>query len=236
MNQPTTPKEIAFVLYPGLTPLDLIGPLEVATVLTLFTQDYRPVAVGETTDPVETDGPIKLVADKTFAQVPRPFALVVPGGAAPTMRALANDSLLAYVRAAGQQAEVVGSVCTGSLILAAAGLLEGRKATTHWSFAKQLERLGAHYLPERWVEDGRFLTSAGISAGIDMALHLAGKLAGADVARQVELVLEYDPRPPFGIDWDRLDRDLFDPIVDQWIEEGLADRPDLMRKLTGATR
>ena len=232
MEGQTSPKDIAFIVYPGLTPLDLVGPLEVVTILALLSQDYRAVVVGQTLDPVETDGPLKLVADKTFAEVPSPFAFIVPGGAAPTMRALGDESLLAYVRAASEKAAVIGSVCTGSLILAAAGLLDGRKATTHWSCAKQLERLGAHYVPERWVEDGRIITSAGVSAGIDMALHLVGRLAGEEVARQVQLIIEYDPQPPLGgIDWSGLDRDMLDPLVDQWIVEGLADRPDLRDRL-----
>lgn len=226
------PKDIAFVVYQGLTPLDLVGPLQVFTALTLIAPQFRPVVVGETLDPVATDGPLKLVPDKTFAQVPSPFALIVPGGAAPTLRAIADESLLAYIRTASRTAEVVGSVCTGSLLLAAAGLLEGRKATTHWSFSKQLERLGARYTAERWVEDGRVVSSAGISAGLDMALHLVDRLAGREAARQVQLVIEYDPRPPFGgIDWDRLDRDMFDPLVDQWIGEGLADHPELLARL-----
>jgi transcriptional regulator GlxA family with amidase domain len=97
--------------------------------------------------------------------------------------------------------------------------------------------LGAHYLPERrWVEDGRVLSAAGITAGIDMALHLIGKLVGEDALRQVQLVLEYDPQPPFGgIDWSQVDRNMLDPVVDQWIKEGLADKPDLLTRLAGDT-
>jgi transcriptional regulator GlxA family with amidase domain len=235
MEGQATPKDIAFVLYPGLTPLDLVGPLEVFTILGLLIQDYRPVVVGETLEPVETDGPLKLVADKTFAEVPHPFALIVPGGGAPTMRALGNEPLLAYLKTAAEKAQVIGSVCTGSLILAAAGLLEGRKATTHWSASKQLERLGARYVPERWVDDGSVITAAGVSAGIDMALHLIGKLAGDEVARQTQLIIEYDPQPPLGrIHWNAVDRNMLDPLVEQWIAEGLADRPDIRHRLAPA--
>ena len=227
-------KEIAFVVYPGLTPLDLVGPLQVVTVMTLFTQEYRAIVVGETLEPVESDGPLRLVPNSTFADVPNPFVLIVPGGGAPTMRALANEGLLSYIRSVSDQAATVGSVCTGALILARAGLLQGRRATTHWSFAKQLERLGSEYVPERWVEDGQVITSAGISAGIDMALHLVERLAGEEVAQKVQLVLEYDPRPPLGaIEWDLLDRNLFDPVVDQWIKEGLSGEPALQRELSG---
>ena len=150
------------------------------------------------------------------------------------MKALADKALISYVRSAGNSAELVCSVCTGALILAVAGLLEGRNATTHWAFAKQLERLGAHYIPERWVESGRAMTSAGISAGIDMSLQLVSRLAGETVARQVQLVLEYDPTPPLGgIDWEELDRDMLDPVVNGWIEEGLAAEPALAERLIG---
>jgi transcriptional regulator GlxA family with amidase domain len=225
-------KEIAFVVYPGLTPLDLVGPLQVVKAMSLFNQEYQPVVVGESLEPVETDG-LKVLPDKTFAQVPNPFALIVPGGAAPTMRALGDDVLIAYIQSVAQSAEVIGSVCTGSLILAAAGLLDGRRATTHWSFAKQLQRLGGAYLPERWVEDGRIMSSAGITAGIDMALQLVARLAGEGVARHVQLILEYDPTPPLGgIDWDRVDKNMLDPIVDQWVKDGLADKPALLSRMS----
>lgn len=235
-NNAISAKEIAFVVYPGLTPLDLVGPLQVVTAMTLFTQEYRPVVVGETLDPVETDGPLKLLPDSTFAEVPNPFVLIVPGGAAPTMRALANDRLLSYIRSVSDGAATVASVCTGALILARAGLLHGRRATTHWSFAKQLERLGGTYVAERWVEDGQVISSAGISAGIDMALRLVERLAGEEIAQKVQLVIEYDPRPPLGpVEWDLLDRDLFDPVVDRWIKEGLSDQPALRRTLSGRT-
>ena len=232
-DQAAVSKDIAFVVYPGLTTLDLFGPLQVMTALTLFTQDYRPAVVGETLEPVDTDSPVRLLPDKTFAQVPHPFGLIVPGGAAPTMKALGNETLISYIRSAGMSAEVVGSVCTGSLILAAAGLLDGCKATTHWAFSKQLQRLGSHYVAERWMEDGKFITSAGITAGIDMALHLVGRLAGEAVAGQVQLLLEYDPKPPLGgIDWDQVDRNMLDPLVNQWIWDGLAEKPELVSTLT----
>lgn len=231
------PDEIAFVVYEGLTPLDLIGPLQVFSAMTLFTQDYRPVVVGASLAPVATDCSVKLVPERTFADVPDPFMLIVPGGGAPTMRALADARLIEYIRSVSEGTAIVGSVCTGSLILAAAGLLDGRRATTHWSFAKQLVRLGGSYVPERWVEDGRIITSAGISAGIDMALHLVERLAGAKIARQVQMVLEYDPQPPHGgLDWAAIDRDMFDPVVDQWIREGLSQAPALAERLVSTAR
>lgn len=107
---------------------------------------------------------------------------------------------------ADRTAGIVGSVCTGSLILAAASLLDGRDVKTHWSYASFLDRLGVRYVKERWVRDGRYVTSAGVSAGIDMALYLASELARDKVARKIQLGLEYYPRPPLGsIDWSSVD-------------------------------
>jgi transcriptional regulator GlxA family with amidase domain len=109
------------------------------------------------------------------------------------------------VRSAAETAEVVGSVCTGALILASVGLLEGRQATTHWAFYKVLEQFGAKYVRERWVEDGKFICSAGVSAGIDMALQLAARLTDERKAREVQYRLGYDPHPPFGgIDYEHI--------------------------------
>jgi transcriptional regulator GlxA family with amidase domain len=128
-------------------------------------------------------------------------------------------------------AEIVASVCTGALILAAAGLLEGRRATTHWAYAGVLERLGARYVRERWVEDGKHLTSAGVSAGIDMALHLTERLTSADFARLVQLGIEYDPRPPGGpIDWDHTDVPAMTAFYTARLRDQLADRPDLVER------
>ncbi|MGY1708571.1 DJ-1/PfpI family protein [Geodermatophilus sp. SYSU D00758] len=198
-------KTIAVVLYPGLTALDLVGPLQVLTELERFTPQYRAVVVGAHTGPMTTDLPLSLVADRAFAEVPHPDVLVVPGGRVGTIRAMRDPGVRAYVRGAAASAEVVGSVCTGSLILGAVGLLTGRQATTNWFFAGVLERLGATYRRQRWVEDGDVTTSAGVSAGIDWALHLVARLTDEATARRVQQALDYDPRPPFGgIDWAHL--------------------------------
>jgi transcriptional regulator GlxA family with amidase domain len=115
---------------------------------------------------------------------------------------MGDQTLLAYVSAAAETAEWVGSVGTGAVLLAAVGLLRDRQATTHWAYAHILENLGAHYVQRRWVEDGRFITSAGTSGGIDMALSLVTKLKNERRARQTQVMAEYDPQPPFGgIDW-----------------------------------
>ncbi|SDM08384.1 Transcriptional regulator GlxA family, contains an amidase domain and an AraC-type DNA-binding HTH domain [Geodermatophilus siccatus] len=198
---------IAVVLYPGLTALDLVGPLQVLAELQRFAPQYRTVVVGAHTEPMSTDLPLQLVADRTFAEVPHPDVLVVPGGRIGTIRAMSDPGVRDYVRTAAASADVVGSVCTGSLILGAVGLLRGRQATTNWFFAGVLEPLGATYHRRRWIEDGNITMSAGVSAGIDWALHLVAELTDEATARRVQLALDYDPRPPFGgIDWIHIPR------------------------------
>ena len=235
-----THRTIAFVLYPGLTILDLAGPLEVfgsfvdSAASAGLPERYEIAVVAESLEPMATDTPLGITANKTFAEVPHPFAVFVPGGAAPTVRALMNDALLDYLRSTAQTAEIVGSICTGAILLAGAGLLEGRRATTHWSFHGVLDRMGASYVPDRWVEDGKFVTAAGVSAGIDMALHVVGRLGGAAVEREVQLIVEYDPQPPLGpIDWGSVDRDSLAPWVDGVLRDSLAERPDLLARLIG---
>jgi transcriptional regulator GlxA family with amidase domain len=196
---------IALVQYPGMTILDLVGPLQVLTTLELFEPRYRTVVVGERAEPMETDVGIRMTPDRTFAEVPHPYVVVVPGGRQATIRAMSDPVLRGYVRTAAASAEVVGSVCTGSLILAALGLLDGRPATTNWAFRGLLAPFGATYHRRRWVEDGDVIMSAGVSAGIDMALYLVSELADEATARRVQLALDYDPQPPLGrIDWDSL--------------------------------
>ena len=201
-------KLIAFTLYPGVTPLDLVGPLTVLRDLKLGSP-YRTVVVGERIEPMDSDTPLRMIPARTFEEVPHPFAVIVPGGGAATLQAMQDEALLAYLRFAAATAEVVGSTGNGALILAAAGLLAGRRAAIHWAYGEPLERLGATHARERWVEDGKFLTSAGGSAGIDMMLHLVARLTSESRARLAQLVVEYDPRPPFGgIDWSSVDGDL----------------------------
>ncbi|NIH79660.1 DJ-1/PfpI family protein [Amycolatopsis viridis] len=165
--------------------------------------------------------------------MPAPYALVVPGGLAGTMRALADQRLVDYVRSAAATAEVTASVCTGSLILGAAGLLKDREATTHWSFLETLREFGALPVRRRWVADGAVLTAAGVAAGIDMALHLAARFAGEDAARVLQFAIEYDPEPPFGgLDWSAAPRELFHGLGRSALAEGLADEPALRARLT----
>jgi transcriptional regulator GlxA family with amidase domain len=200
-------KTIAFVLYPGLTLFDLVGPLQVLTAMSTLAPEYRTVVVSERIEPADTDipGEMKVLPNMTFEEMPHPFAFVVPGGVMPTIRAMGDEANRSYVNSAAETAEVVGSVCTGALILASVGLLEGRQATTHWAFYKVLEQFGAKYVRKRWVEDGKFICSAGVSAGIDMALQLAARLTDEQTSREVQYRLGYDPEPPFGgIDYEHI--------------------------------
>src|ERR671933_2035387 len=195
-------RTIAVVLYPGLTALDFIGPLQVLKTLERFAPRYRIVVVAARREPMGSDVPMQMIPDATFDQVPHPYALVVPGGRIPTVRAMSDPVMRAYLRTAAESAEIVASVCTGSLILASLGLLDGRKATTNWFWYGVLGRFGATYRRERWAEDGKFIMSAGVSAGVDMALYLVSRLTDEATARKVQPALEFDPPPPFcGIAW-----------------------------------
>jgi transcriptional regulator GlxA family with amidase domain len=229
-------RQIAFLLFPDMTPLDLIGPIQVLKSLERY-GPFEVVTVGEGGAAVDTDVGIKMQPERGLEDVPRPYAFIVPGGALGPIKAITNDALMAYVRSVGESAEVVGSVCTGSIILAAAGLLDGRRATTHWCFLDHLRKLGAEPVRERWVEDGKFITAAGVSAGIDMAIALAARLTNEQTARMIQAVIEYDPKPPLGgIDWGwveeiRLGQGLMSSLGPE-IARILASKPELLAKLS----
>jgi 2-keto-4-pentenoate hydratase/2-oxohepta-3-ene-1,7-dioic acid hydratase in catechol pathway/putative intracellular protease/amidase len=228
-------KVIALLLFPELTLLDLVGPLQ---VLRGLPPPFRTVVVGEKKEPMLTDTGLALTPERTFAEVPRPFAIVVPGGPG-SVASMGNRAIQDYLRTAAPQAEVVGSVCTGALVLGAAGLLEGKRASTHWAYARELERLGAIYVRERFVEDGKLITGGGVSSGIDMALALAARLTDEATARRIQLGIEYDPRPPFGaIDWSKvgdgeLERQRLGGTGRRLKDapQLLAERPDLLQRL-----
>ncbi|QFR01462.1 DJ-1/PfpI family protein [Streptomyces phaeolivaceus] len=184
---------IAIVLFDRFTALDAVGPYEMLVRL----PDAELVFVAEESGPVRSDtGALALTADRTLAEVPDPDILVVPGGPG-QLDQMENETLLAWLRAADRTSAWTTSVCTGSLLLASAGLLEGRRATTHWLGLEYLKRFGAEPTGERVVIDGKYVTAAGVSAGIDMGLTLVGRIAGDEHARAVQLLTEYDPRPPY---------------------------------------
>lgn len=225
-------QQIAVVTYPGLSLLELVGAVSVLDGLRLNT-GFQPVTVGMSRDPVVTDTPARLVPQSTFAEVSRPFAVLVPGGGGlSAIMAMGDEKLLAYVRAVAERAELVASVGAGSLILAAAGLLQRKQATTHWMYRRILEHLGIAYIERRWVEDGQYATAAGSSGGIDMALALVARRKGERTARRIQLWIEYDPQPPFGPLDQRARYE--DPLASvltanmaDW-RQALAYRPDLL--------
>ncbi|MFC8998089.1 DJ-1/PfpI family protein [Streptomyces rochei] len=185
--------QIAIVLFDRFTALDAVGPYETLGRL----PDAETVFVAEQTGPVRTDtGNLALTADRTLADVPAPDIVVVPGGPGQTPQ-MENAALLDWLRAADATSTWTTSVCTGSLLLAAAGLLKGRRATSHWLALDVLGRFGAEPTGERVVTDGKYVTAAGVSSGIDMGLTLLGRIAGDDHARAVQLLTEYDPQPPY---------------------------------------
>ncbi|KUI27677.1 glutamine amidotransferase [Mycobacterium sp. IS-1742] len=186
--------QIAIVLYPGFTALDFIGPYEVLRNL----PDTEIRFVWHEPGPVTADSGVLVVgATHSFDETPSPDVLLVPGG--PTSMEHARDEkLLAWLRTADETTEWTTSVCTGSVVLAAAGLLDGRRATSHWMAVPLLKTFGATPVgDERVVRDGKVVTAAGVSAGIDLAMWLAGQIAGEDHAKATQLILEYDPQPPF---------------------------------------
>ncbi|MEU2623702.1 DJ-1/PfpI family protein [Streptomyces sp. NPDC007157] len=185
--------QFAIVLYDRFTALDAVGPYETLGRL----PDSEVVFVAERTGPVRNDhGNLALIADRTLAEVPRPDVLVVPGGPGQTPQ-MANEALLDWIRTADATSTWTTSVCTGSLLLAAAGLLAGRRATSHWLALDELRTFGAEPTGERVVTDGKYVTAAGVSSGIDMGLTLLGRIAGDAVAQAVQLGIEYDPHPPY---------------------------------------
>ncbi|MEV0445225.1 DJ-1/PfpI family protein [Streptomyces spectabilis] len=185
--------QIAIALYERFTALDAIGPYQMLGGI----PDAEVVFVAERAGTVRDDsGRLALVADKTFAEAAHPDVLVVPGGPGQSDQ-MENGPLLDWLRTADATSTWTTSVCTGSLALAAAGLLDGRTATSHWLALGELEKLGVRPSEERVVFDGKYVTAAGVSSGIDMGLALVGRIAGDERAQTVQLITEYDPQPPY---------------------------------------
>jgi putative intracellular protease/amidase len=185
---------IAILLYDGVTALDAIGPYEVLSRVPGAVVHF----VGKRAGPIPTDsGMLKLHAELPLAQLTDPEVLVVPGGVAGTFAAARDPEILEWVRQVHARSRWTTSVCSGALILGAAGLLRGKQATTHWAVADRLGHYGATYGSERVIRQGRIVTAQGVSAGIDMGLYLAAQLEDEQTAEAIQLVLEYDPVPPF---------------------------------------
>ena len=188
------PAPVRFValLFPGVTQLDLTGPVQLFARLPGATVDLA----WHDRSPVPTDAGFSIVPTTTFAAAPQADVLLVPGGRG-AFDLLADDVALDFVRAQARGARYVTSVCTGAFVLGVAGLLEGRRATTHWASHGLLPLVGAVPVQERVVRDGNLLTGGGVTSGLDLSLAVIAELAGDDAARRVQLVVEYDPRPPF---------------------------------------
>jgi len=185
--------DVAILLFPNVNALDAVGPYEVLRHL----PDARLRFVAPVPGPQSTeDGALALVADASFDDVTAADVLVVPGGRG-EVAIRESERALEWVRAIDAASTWTTSVCTGSLILARAGLLAGRRATSHWTALETLRALGAEPTEERVVVEGKIVTAAGVSSGIDMALWLAGQLASEEQAKAIQLGIEYDPQPPF---------------------------------------
>ena len=183
---------IGLLLFPDITQLDMTGPYEVFTKL----PDAEVHLVWKTLEPVAANGGMKISPTTTFAACPQLDLVCVPGG--PGMNALLNDEeTLSFLRRQASDARYVTSVCTGALVLGAAGLLKGRRAATHWMSRDMLRAFGATPVAERVVIDGNVVTGGGVTAGIDFALTIAAEAFGADLAKSIQLGIEYDPQPPF---------------------------------------
>jgi putative intracellular protease/amidase len=185
--------KIAIPLYDRFTALDAVGPYEVVQRLPGAEITWLAAAPG----PVGADtGQLHLHADAAFEDLPDPDILIVPGGTG-THAVLDDERLVGWIRRAHETSQWTTSVCTGSLLLGAAGVLDGLEATSHWLDLETLERFGAKPTDRRVVEQGKVITAAGVSSGIDMGLVLAAKIAGPEVAQAIQLGIEYDPQPPF---------------------------------------
>jgi cyclohexyl-isocyanide hydratase len=184
--------QIGFLLFPNVQPLDLCGPWDVFASM----PDTSVRLVGKTRDSVVGATGLRLTPDTTFDDCPPLDVICVPGGSG-VGPLLDDDVTLDFVRRQASGARYVTSVCTGALVLGAAGLLRGRRATTHWAFHTLLEPFGAIAVQDRVVRDGNLITGGGITAGIDFALTLAAELIGVDAAQDLQLELEYAPAPPF---------------------------------------
>lgn len=188
----TQPINVVFVLFDNVTQLDFTGPVQFLSRL--------PGAVvhiaAKTTDPIHTDCGFAIVPTISFTDCPQADILCVPGGHGVRL-AISDAAIVEFVRTQSVNANWITSVCTGALILGAAGLLNGKQATTHWGYTQLLEKFGAIYQHARVVRDGNLVTAGGVTSGIDFALELIANIAGEDTAKAVQLALEYDPAPPF---------------------------------------
>ena len=193
-------RSIAIVLFDAAEELDFVGPWEVLTYTAKMNPNTcRVFTVSQHGGEVRCAKGMRVIADHSFADCPAPDIILVPGGQG-TRTEVDNTAMVEFLCRTGQGCELVTSVCTGAFLLERAGFLRGKRAVTHWASMDRLRALGTvKVVEERFVDEGCVITAAGVSAGIDMALHLVGRLWGVDLARQVQKAIEYFPEPPFAI-------------------------------------
>jgi transcriptional regulator GlxA family with amidase domain len=184
--------KVAFVVYPDFTALDLVGPYEIVSRWPRAEVHF----VASSPEPVRTDMGLAVIPTDTPATLPDPDLIVVPGSGNP-LPVLEDTALVEWLRAAAPNCAWTASVCTGAGLYAVAGLLKGKSTTTHWGFRDYLKALGVTVVPDRVVWEGTHVSGAGVSAGIDMALSLTARVHGRELAEALQLIIEYDPEPPF---------------------------------------
>ena len=184
---------VGFVVFPRLTQLDFTGPQQIFARL----PEAAMHIVAKSAEPVLSDSGLSFMPTHTFQDCPQLDLICVPGGSEGAIQAIGDTETIEFVRRQSEGAKYVTSVCTGALILGAAGLLKGRRATTHWAFTELLSLVGATYEKARVVRDGKVITAGGVTSGIDFGLSVVAEIAGATLAQRMQLGMEYDPDPPF---------------------------------------
>jgi cyclohexyl-isocyanide hydratase len=184
---------VGFVIFPDLTQLDFTGPQQ---VLARLPQSAMHI-VAKSSAPVPSDSGLGLVPTHTFENCPRLDLICVPGGISGVISAMRDHDTIEFIQRQADTAKYVTSVCTGAFLLGVAGLLKGRRATTHWAFTELLPLVGATHVKARIVKDGNVITAGGVTSGIDFGLTAVAEIAGEAVAQAIQLSLEYDPKPPF---------------------------------------
>lgn len=226
-------KSVGVVIFPGVSMLELTGTYSVLNGLRMA--KYEVYMVAERKEPVASDTPLQVVPHKTFDELPKVDILVVMGGGLPALEVLGNPAVLNYISDTARSASTAIGIGAGSVALAACRLLQDRSATTHWAFAGLLNALGARYEYRRWVEDGKFITTAGGTGGMDLGLMLVARLAGEKNARILQLFAEYDPQPPFGgLDWHDMDASVTAPFSKQELNglmQAVAHQADLQKAI-----
>lgn len=223
--------QIGFLVFPDVQQLDLTGPHDVLASL----PDANAHLIWKTQAPIVSSSGLLLTPNMTFGECPQLDVICIPGGSGVT-NLMEDEETVGFVRKQAARARYVTSVCTGSLLLGAAGLLHGRRATTHWAFHSLLDPLGAIATHGRVVRDGNLLTGGGVTAGIDFALTIAAELAGSDEAQAIQLELEYAPAPPFDSGSpDTAPAHILD-VVKARSAAGLAKRRDVARRIAAASK